>query len=128
MEREAFEVLADIAMSFFDNYHAGLNAFLSTDKKFKKYFEYNERIPAFKKTGEFFISQNERNFHLIGFMDAILWLGRSGYLDFSALTEAAKPDFEEDAEEWLKEMISEATSDKEVIDALFLSAKKSLKD
>ena len=38
------------------------------------------RLDAYKEEGEFYMTANERNFHLIGFIDAIVYLSRAKIL------------------------------------------------
>ena len=82
MERDTFEMVADVAMEQFDNDPKGLRLFLSAGNDMCAFFEDVDRIKLFQKGGDVpFISQNERNFHVIGFMDAICWLNSLGYIN-----------------------------------------------
>jgi|GEM_PF-1149474 len=104
MDRDDFEIIADAAMSQFDEHHIGLQALLSAGDDLKKYFEQSWRIADYKKTGDFFISQNERNFHLIGFMDALAWLDEQGYLNLPP------EDDNSDEEPWVQELLAAGTT------------------
>ena len=81
MENEDFEIISTIAISQFDEDYFGLQFFLNSGNNMKKYFEQNYRIADYKKTGYLPISQNERNFHLIGFIDALAWLNSQGFIN-----------------------------------------------
>ena len=60
MKQEYYKVLRALAKSSFEDCYHGLNIALESDPQFKKY--------------------RERNFHLIGFMDAIICLERMGLI------------------------------------------------
>lgn len=81
MNKESFKVLENIAASGFENSHAGLHTILRTNEQFEKYVERNYRVKKFKEIVEFFMTRNESCFHLIGFMDAIIWLSRAGVFE-----------------------------------------------
>lgn len=104
MNRDDFEIISNAAMSQFDEHHIGLQAFLSAGDDLKKYFEQSWRIADYKKTGDFLISQNERNFHLIGFMDALAWANEQGFVNLPP------EDDNSDEESWVQELLAAGTT------------------
>ena len=50
-------------------------AFIESPYRFDKYFE----------TGRFMMTGNERFFHLIGFLNAINWLHKNGYINYEEI-------------------------------------------
>ena len=80
MNKNAFKVLEEIAAKSFSNPYAGLHTILQMNKQFAKHVERNYRIKKFHDEHIFSMTQNEREFHLMGFMNAIIWLSRSNML------------------------------------------------
>ena len=84
--------------SFEDCYH-GLNIALESDPQFKKYMERNYRVQVYERENDFYLTANERNFHLIGFMDAIICLERMGMILWNPLDRAAIEGEDEEPDE-----------------------------
>ncbi|MCL2289201.1 MAG: hypothetical protein FWC34_00620 [Bacteroidetes bacterium] len=80
MNKNAFKVLEEIAAKSFSNPYAGLHTIMQMNKQFTKYAERNYRIKKFHDEHIFLMTQNEREFHFMGFMNAIIWLSRSNML------------------------------------------------
>ncbi|WP_293007295.1 MULTISPECIES: hypothetical protein [unclassified Oscillibacter] len=104
MDRDDFEIIADAAMSQFDESHIGLQAFLSAGDDLKEYFERKWRIADYKETGDFLISQNERNFHLIGFMDALAWANEQDFLNLPPADDTSEE------EPWIQKLLAAGTT------------------
>lgn len=115
MERDTFEIIADIAMEQFDSDPKGLRLFLSVGDDMLSFFEDKARIKCALKGEAPFISQNERNFHLIGFMDAICWLQSLGYI--SLPKDEAEQDNPDD-EPWLVELLAAGMTCAQVVEAV----------
>ena len=49
---------------------------LNSDENFRNHVERKYRLNQYQKEGEFFMTANERWFHLIGFIDALIWFNR----------------------------------------------------
>lgn len=79
LEKDALLKLRDIAQFSFNEWHAGLNALLNTHEHFTEYVDRNYRVLEYEVNRKFFMTSNERYFHLIGFMDAIIWLHRTNF-------------------------------------------------
>jgi len=94
MNSHSLDVLKKVAMKNFKNYHAGLYTLLKTEKYLAKMIERSYRLKAFENEHEFYMTANERIFHLIGFMDAIIYFSRSGLFDEN--DNESKNDFNED--------------------------------
>lgn len=96
LNQEYYKVLGNLAQcSFEDSYH-GLNVALESDPNFKKYMERPYRLKAYQEELDFFMTANERNFHLIGFLDAIICLERMGLIFWTPLDHTADIDEEVD--------------------------------
>jgi len=80
MKAKGYKLLQEMSQFSFEECYAGLNLLLYTDKNFKEFMERKYRLNAYKEEGEFYMTANERNFHLIGFIDAIIYLSRAGIL------------------------------------------------
>lgn len=112
MDREIFDMIASVAINVFDDSAVGLHAMLSAGKDIQSFFSDLNRIDMYKKLGFFNMSQNERNFHLIGFMDAIVWLNEIG-----ALVEPPQEDFS-DVHPAVRDLVEASTSDGELIQSV----------
>ena len=77
---ENYKTLQHISQFSFEECYAGLNILLYNDPNFKSCVERNYRLKVYASEGEFYMTANERFFHTIGFVDAVIWLERSGYL------------------------------------------------
>ena len=77
MERDVLLMLEKIANYSYDEWHAGLNAMLNSHEHFARYVDKNYRLSQYDENGDFYMPANEHYFHLIGFMDAIIWLHRT---------------------------------------------------
>ncbi len=64
------------ARQSFEETHAGLYTLLTSDKNFANHVERKYRLKQYEQEGEFFMTANERWFHLIGFIDALIWFYR----------------------------------------------------
>lgn len=80
MKSKAYNLLQKMSQFSFEECYAGLNLLLYTDKNFKAFVERKYRLNAYKEDGEFYMTANERFFHLIGFIDAVIFLERAGIL------------------------------------------------
>ena len=80
MKPDGYTQLQKIAQFSFEECYAGLNLLLYTDKNFSKFMERNYRLKQYYEEGDFFMTANERNFHLIGFINAIIYLERKGLI------------------------------------------------
>lgn len=76
---ENYKILQHIAAFSFEECYAGLNILLYNDSNFKPFVERSYRLQVYDSEGEFYMTTNERFFHTIGFIDAIIWMERSGY-------------------------------------------------
>ena len=54
-------------------------AMLINHDYFAEYVDKNYRVSEYEVNQEFFMTSNERYFHLIGFMVAIIWLHRTNF-------------------------------------------------
>lgn len=79
LDKETLEEIKKIAQHSFDEWHAGLNAMLNNHDHFAEYVDKNYRVSKYDVNQEFFMTSNERYFHLIGFMDAIVWFHRTNF-------------------------------------------------
>lgn len=118
MNKESFKILENVAASSFESCHAGLHTMLRTNEQFEKYVERNYRVKKFKETVEFFMTRNELYFHLIGFMDAIIWLSRAKYLSNSGNETDMAVDEPQDDEEI--EAVERAIKEKNAIKNLII--------
>lgn len=80
LKKENYETLRDVAQFSFEECYAGLNTLLYNEPNFRAFVERKYRLKSYKEEGEFYMTANERFFHTIGFIDAVLWLERSGYI------------------------------------------------
>lgn len=80
MKTKAYRLLQKMAMLSFEECYAGLNLLLYTDKNFKAFMERKYRLEQYAEQGEFYMTANERFFHLIGFIDAVVYLERAGII------------------------------------------------
>jgi len=80
MKAKGYKLLQEISQFSFEECYAGLNLLLYTDKNFKAFVEREYRLNAYKEDGEFYMTANERFFHLIGFIDAVIFLECAGIL------------------------------------------------
>ena len=80
MNKQLYALLQDMSQFSFEECYAGLNLLLYTDKNFKAFVERKYRLNAYKEEGEFYMTSNEKFFHLIGFIDAVIFLERGGVL------------------------------------------------
>lgn len=80
LKEENYETLRKVAQFSFEECYAGLNTLLYNEPNFKSFVERKYRLKSYKEEGEFFMTANERFFHTIGFIDAVIWLERSGYI------------------------------------------------
>lgn len=72
MKPELYNELKKKACNAFEETHAGLDTLLHSDKNFGNHMERQYRLKQYRKEGEFFMTANERWFHLIGFIDALI--------------------------------------------------------
>nr|WP_300848799.1 hypothetical protein [uncultured Acetatifactor sp.] len=64
----------------FEETHAGLYTLLTSVKNFANHMERKYRLKQHEQEGEFFMTANERWFHLIGFVNALIWFYRGNLL------------------------------------------------
>lgn len=76
MKPELYKELKKYAYQSFEETHAGLNTLLNSDENFCNHVERKYRLNQYQKEGEFFMTANEQWFHLIGFIDALIWFNR----------------------------------------------------
>lgn len=118
MERSTFDILENLAARSFEDCQAGLLTLLRNNDSFPKFMERKYRLKAFNETHDFYMTSNERYFHLIGFIDAVIWLERSGYIcsDHQDDKEECIPDDEYEAS-----LIAQEDNDDKAIWALITS-------
>lgn len=80
LKKENYETLKEVAQFSFEECYAGLNTLLYNEPNFIAFVERKYRLKAYKEEGEFYMTANEHFFHTIGFIDAVIWLERSGYI------------------------------------------------
>ena len=81
LKKENYETLREVSQFSVEEYYAGLNTLLYNEPNFRAFVERKYRLKAYKEEGEFYMTANERFFHTIGFIDAVIWLlERSGYI------------------------------------------------
>lgn len=98
MNMENYDNLKDLVARCYEESHAGLKTLLKSDPNFKSYMERKYRLNAYQENGELFMTANERYFHLIGFIDAIIYFERAHQIPWMYLLEA---DSEDDSDtEW----------------------------
>ena len=72
MKPELYNDLKKYAYSSFEYAHVGLYTLLKSDKNFANHMERKYRLKQYEQSGDFYMTANERWFHLIGFIDAIV--------------------------------------------------------
>lgn len=77
MNGEWYEDLRELAHCSYEDCYVGVKVLLTSDPHFKKFMERKYRLAHYYETGDLFLTANERYFHLIGFIDAIIYLERS---------------------------------------------------
>ena len=85
MKAELYDELRKYVYESFETTHAGLNTLLKSDENFSNYVERQYRLQQYKQTGDFYMTSNEKWFHLIGFIDAIICFERGNLLKSSDL-------------------------------------------
>ena len=80
MKPDLYKTLKDYACQSFKETHAGLYTLLTSVKNFANHMERKYRLKQHEQEGEFFMTANERWFHLIGFNDALIWFYRGNLL------------------------------------------------
>lgn len=98
MKQEYFETLCHMAQSSFEGAYRGLNIALESNENFRKYMERPYRLKVYERELDFFMTANERNFHLVGFLDAIICLERMGLITWNP-ENCSKVEEEKDGEE-----------------------------
>lgn len=97
MNGETYETLQSIAKGSFEECYAGLKIALANDRHFKAFMERRYRLKVYEEQHDFYMTANERNFHMIGFLDAVIWMERSGMILWNQTVPPAK-DFEDECE------------------------------
>lgn len=98
MNKENYNNLKDFVARCYEESHAGLNTLLKSDSNFRLYMERKYRLNAYRENGDLFMTANERHFHLIGFIDAIIFFERAHQIPWMYRADA---DFEDDSDtEW----------------------------
>lgn len=98
MKQEYFDTLCHMAQSSFEGAYRGLNIALESNENFRKYMERPYRLKVYERELDFFMTANERNFHLVGFLDAIIRLERMGLITWNP-ENCSKVEEEKDGEE-----------------------------
>lgn len=83
MNQEYFKVLKHLARSSFEDAYRGFDVVLDSDENFRKYMERPYRLKVYERELDFYMTANERNFHLVGFLDAIICLERMGLITWN---------------------------------------------
>lgn len=85
MKKDFLNVLRTVSNdSFREAAYGGLRTMIASDPHFVKFCEKNYRFKTYNDTKEFYLTQHESNMHLIGFIDALIYLCRAGYLDLNS--------------------------------------------
>lgn len=80
MKPDLYKALKSYAYQSFEETHAGLYTLINSDKNFLNHLERKYRLKQYQQEGDFFMTANERWFHLIGFIDALIWFYRGNLL------------------------------------------------
>lgn len=80
MNKDTYKTLQSISNESFEECYAGLKIALANDRHFKTFMERRYRLKAYEEQHDFYMTANERNFHMIGFLDALIWMERSGMI------------------------------------------------
>lgn len=80
MNTQAYNLLKEMVAFSFEECHAGLDLLLYNDENFAGFVERKYRLKQYAQEGEFYMTANERSFHLMGFINAIIYLERAGLL------------------------------------------------
>ncbi|ADU27214.1 hypothetical protein [Ethanoligenens harbinense] len=80
MNRETYKTMQSIAKESFEECYAGLKIALANDRHFKAFMERRYRLKSYEEQHDFYMTANERNFHMIGFLDAVIWMEHSGMI------------------------------------------------
>lgn len=80
MKPDLYKALKNYAHECFEETHAGLYTLIHSDKNFVDHVEKKYRLNQYQQEGNFFMTANERWFHLIGFIDALIWFYRGDLL------------------------------------------------
>ena len=80
MKPDLYKVLKGYAYQSFEETHAGLYTLINSDKNFLNHVEIKYRLKQYQQKGNFFMTANERWFHLIGFIDALIWFYWGNFL------------------------------------------------
>ena len=80
MKPEQYKALKAIAYQSFESPQAGLHTLVKSDENFVRFVERRSRLKYYEQGGDFFMTANEKYFHLIGFIDALLYFYCSNYL------------------------------------------------
>jgi len=116
MREELYDTLQRIADNAMHDTYAGLYTMLRSDKSFPKKIERNYRLKSFHENHDFYLTASERQFHLMGFIDAIIWCSRSGYFGNHSVEEDDGGAAYEAETEYEKQREIEAVKEKEAID------------
>lgn len=97
MDNDAYELLKEISNeSLKEASYGGLRTLLRYDSNFAEFSERNYRIDKFKTEHNYFLTSHERYIHLMGFIDALMYLNRHFYLDFNPSPFMPDEDYEEE--------------------------------
>lgn len=80
MKPEQYKALKAIAYQSFESPQAGLHTLVKSDNNFVRFVERRSRLKYYEQGGDFFMTANEKYFHLIGFIDALIYFYRSNCL------------------------------------------------
>ena len=121
MREDIYNTLQKIAHDAMHNTYAGLYTMLRSDESFPSRIERNYRLKSFDENHDFYLTASEKQIHLMGFIDAIIWLERSGY--FGNHSVEADEDDEEPQEpetEHEQKRAIEAAKEQEAINNLII--------
>ena len=120
MREDIYNTLQNIAHDAMHNAYAGLYTMLRSDKSFSSRIERNYRLKSFYENHDFYLTANERQIHLMGFIDAIIWLERSGYFASEHNDDCEDENYEPETDYERKRAI-EAAKEHEAINNVIIS-------
>ena len=94
MREELYSTLQKIADDAMHNTYAGLHTLLRSDEDFHKKIERSYRLKSFNENHDFYLTASERQIHLMGFIDAVIWFSRSGYFGRDDSNDCEDEDYE----------------------------------
>ena len=83
MEKKQFWMaLRELIQNSYQTDGKGLNMMQELDNSFANSVDKPYRLKDLKENGHFQMTPNERFFHTIGFLDALNWLHKNGYINY----------------------------------------------